>query len=155
MIIINGVPHFGSPQTGIEYIQRPSVYALIWDADQHIAVVKHRGAFFLPGGGIEPGETLLEALQRELLEETGYRATKATKCCQAVEYLQGISNSIYYCIHSTFFSVRLQTKISTSTEADHQLIWLKLESAIPRMQRACHRWAITSLKPGDRTNSTN
>lgn len=146
MIIIDSVPHFGTQQAGIEYIRRPSVYAIIQDADHQIAVVKHKGAFFLPGGGIEPGETPIEALQREITEETGYRTKDVAKRGEAIEYLQGVSEGEYYCIHSTFFMALLTTQVSTLTETDHQLIWMKPETAIPKMQRAGHKWAIESMK---------
>jgi len=149
MIIIDSVPHFGTQQAGIEYSQRPSVYAIIQDANYQIAVVKHKGAFFLPGGGIEPGETPIEALQRELIEETGYRTKDVVKRGEAVEYLQGVLEGEYYCIHSTFFIAQLQTQVSTLTEPDHQLIWIKPETAIPKMQRAGHKWAIESLKANE------
>ncbi|MFN2569207.1 MAG: NUDIX domain-containing protein [Candidatus Dormibacteria bacterium] len=43
--------------------------------DQRILLVQHekRGHryWLLPGGGVEPGETIMAALERELIEETG------------------------------------------------------------------------------------
>lgn len=146
MIIIDGIPHFGTRQTGIEYIPRPSVYAIIRDTNQKIAIVKHKGAFFLPGGGIEPREIPSRALQREVIEETGYQARDIEKCGEAVEYLQAVADGKYYRIHSTFFVAQLETEVSTSTEPDHQLIWMRPETAIQKLQRACHRWAIEALK---------
>jgi 8-oxo-dGTP pyrophosphatase MutT (NUDIX family) len=53
------------------------VRALVIDGEGRIFLVKHsyvRG-WHLPGGGVEPGETLVEALARELREEGNIEVT--------------------------------------------------------------------------------
>ncbi|MBI5135510.1 NUDIX domain-containing protein [Candidatus Uhrbacteria bacterium] len=49
---------------------RPSVYGVIIDNGK-ILLSKQWGGYDFPGGGVEIGETISQALQREVKEETG------------------------------------------------------------------------------------
>jgi 8-oxo-dGTP diphosphatase len=59
------------------YPDRPilAVSAVVWRAGRFVVVRRARppaqGVFTLPGGGVEAGETLKQAVERELREETG------------------------------------------------------------------------------------
>lgn len=70
------------------------VRGLLIDADRRVLLVKHTyiAGWHLPGGGVEPGETLLEALARELKEEAN------------VELLEPPS------LHGVFFNVRISRR---------------------------------------------
>ena len=58
-------------------VERDIVGGFIFSSDNRLLLGKNRsggvyeGSFVIPGGGIDEGETKIEALRREMLEETG------------------------------------------------------------------------------------
>lgn len=69
------IPRFGeTPLPGQKYIHRRGVYALL-PAGRKLLVtcqLEPGPDLQLPGGGIDPGESPVVALHREVLEETGW-----------------------------------------------------------------------------------
>ncbi|QHJ72108.1 NUDIX domain-containing protein [Planococcus halotolerans] len=53
-------------------IHRTAVRAIIIEEEKILMVRSRLGYYKLPGGGVEKGESLTEALVREVAEETGY-----------------------------------------------------------------------------------
>jgi 8-oxo-dGTP diphosphatase len=69
-------PRFGAPrEPDRRYRHRRGVYAVLWREGR--ILLTHQAEplpeFQLPGGGIDPGESPLQALHREVCEETGWR----------------------------------------------------------------------------------
>ncbi len=69
------IPVYGHPQKGRRYRLRPGAYAIL--PRDGALLLTHQSAprpeFQLPGGGIDPHESPLPALHREVMEETGWR----------------------------------------------------------------------------------
>jgi 8-oxo-dGTP diphosphatase len=69
---------------------RIRVGVLIW-RDGQVLLVRHekggRSYWLVPGGGVDPGETLEAAGARELIEETGYRVEigRLLLVCEAID----------------------------------------------------------------------
>lgn len=63
---------------GMRYTQRPGAYAVLLRGSD--VLLTHQAEpipeFQLPGGGIDPGESPLTALYREVMEETGWRIAR-------------------------------------------------------------------------------
>ncbi|SNS10050.1 NUDIX domain-containing protein [Antarctobacter heliothermus] len=72
-------PRFGKPpQMDRRYTLRPGAYAIL-PRDGRLLLTRQDAPcpeVQLPGGGIDPGENPLQALHREIFEETGWRIAR-------------------------------------------------------------------------------
>jgi 8-oxo-dGTP diphosphatase len=103
---INGDVHIVSKS---DLIQRSSVYAVIKEKDGGVLLVHDRTSdtkWDLPGGGIEAGEDVLQALSREVTEETTVRVIgDPAKICEFTEYFYDIDSQKGWESTRYFYSV--------------------------------------------------
>ncbi len=137
------IPIFGSPLSGLAYKDRPGAYALIQNERSEIAVVKTAVGYYLPGGGIEEGETAEGALARECWEECGFGIRVQRKCGSAVQYI--VAPEGPFRIIGDFFAVTVEGAHSAQTRGEHELLWLWPENAALNMQRPFEAWAIRNF----------
>lgn len=76
------IRRYGEPvKSGQPYKLRPGAYAVLARGDAML--VTHQAQpepeFQLPGGGIDPGESAIQALHREVFEETGWAISSVRK----------------------------------------------------------------------------
>lgn len=136
---------FGKKLKNIHYTQRPGAYAVIFK-DNKIATVKTPSGYFLPGGGIDPGEDPEKALKRECLEELGTTISIIKKLGTAQQYFQAPSNEKYYLSEATFYLAKFSGQTNDISEEDHSLIWLSLDEAKEYMFHEHQAWAIKETK---------
>jgi ADP-ribose pyrophosphatase YjhB (NUDIX family) len=124
----------------LRYEFRRAARALVFDKKGRIAIlsVPGKGYHKLPGGGVEEGEEVQRALEREVLEETGYGAEIRPQALGAVVECRDQDGllQLSYCYLADATGEPGETHL-TELEREHgfQLRWLSLEEAIGVLER--------------------
>ena len=138
---------FGKQQQGQSYIQRTGVYAVIlrFQGGQVAVIKNERGLYFLPGGGLEPGEDHTTCLERELREETGYQIHIGRYIGQAEQYhMSFLCQPILGIGH--FYFAKMQDKLHDPSEPG-ELVWLDPRQASQSLFLESQAWAVcTALR---------
>lgn len=133
------VPTFGEKLPGRRYVVRRAAYALIWSDDgAKVATVKTRRGHFLPGGGIEAGETDEIGVTREVREECARALAIDARIGEAVQFF-GASRG-WFEGHHVFFAGRFDG--GPAGTGEHELVWLEPARAKSLLFHASHAWAI-------------
>ncbi|MGE4132369.1 MAG: NUDIX domain-containing protein [Bdellovibrionales bacterium] len=142
------IPEFGEKQIDIKYVDRPGAYGVIEDENGRIALMRTSWGVFLPGGGINPGESELDGLAREIFEEMGARVHKASLFAKANQYLFSRHYQQYFRKMGSFYQVTLPgdpksiSKAPFRIEKDHELIWITHAQIKDSLSEGFQRWAL-------------
>lgn len=120
------------------YTERRAARAIVFDSEKKIALlhVTKKSYHKLPGGGIENGEEIKSALQRELLEEIGCAVENICELGIVEEYRNKFElHQISYCFTADLVGEKGQNQLEESEIADGFVpIWVTLEEAIKIME---------------------
>jgi len=121
------------------YRDRRGVYAIIVGADGCLLLVDESGELQLPGGGIEPGESALQALHREVMEETGWRIEPVRRFGAFQRYLWLPDDGYWARKIQSIYLARAVRPLAPPTEDWHQPLWMASEEAARRLDVAGDR----------------
>lgn len=121
-----------SVRADVRYQHRPSVYGVILHGDQIMLTYQSDPdpEIQLPGGGIDPGESALQALYRECLEETGWkiRIDRRLGAYQRYTYMNDYEFWAHKICH--IYLCRPVLKHHEPLEPFHHVIWTDIEGAL-------------------------
>jgi len=116
----------------ISYRLRPGAYAILVRNGR--VLLTHQAApnpeFQLPGGGIDPGEDILPALHREVLEETGWHIASCRRlgAYRRFTYMEEYGLWAEKLCH--VYTARPSLRVGHPTEVGHTAIWTTPENAV-------------------------
>ncbi len=130
------IMRFGrSPLKKQRYRLRPGVYALLPFGD-HVLVTfqkRPRPEYQLPGGGIDPGESSISALHREVWEETGWKIASPRRLGAFRRFTYMPEYDLWAEKLCTIYLARPVRALGPPPEPDHQAVWLPRQHAIEQL----------------------
>lgn len=135
-----------APKNGQRYQLRPGAYAILplngqllltYQGDPHFEIQ-------LPGGGIDPGESPVQALHREVFEETGWRIAHPRKLgtFRRFVYMPEYDKHAEKLCH--IFLARPVRPLGPPTEPDHFPLWMHPQDALQEIGPG-DAWFVTRL----------
>jgi 8-oxo-dGTP diphosphatase len=136
------IVEFGTRLPGRDYVDRPSVYGIVFDAQGRVLVVEEDDEYYLPGGGIDPGEDVEAGLRRELVEETGYAIEILGGVCSARQYAIDKASGRAWVKLCSFFTIRLVGESKGPSIATNHPHWVTVDEAVKLLKDEAHHWAV-------------
>ena len=124
---------FGEPvDPSRTYVERPGAYAVVRDGDD--VLVTEQAApereFQLPGGGTDPGESLIRALHRECLEEIGWRIQVQRRIGAYQRFVFMPEYDIWARKVCHIYLARPVLRLGPPSEPGHTAVWMPIPAAL-------------------------
>jgi len=110
------------------------VYAIILSGADML-LTEQNGDILLPGGGIDPGESVIAALHREVWEETGWRVAPVRRLGVFQRYTW-LHEEKYWCRKvAHIYLCHAVRRLGPPFEPDHTPLWTRAGLAIDLLQQ--------------------
>ena len=139
---------FGNPpRSGVRYIPRPGAYAILPKEGQLLLTFQENPVpeLQLPGGGIDPGESPLQALHREVFEETGWSISKPRRMGAFRRFVYMPEYDMWADKVCIIFVAKPVRRIDAPAEEGHVAVWSDPETASQNVGNPGDRYFIKSL----------
>jgi len=134
---VSAPPTFGTRLPHLAYRPRPGAYALVFDPAGRVAIVLEQEEWYLPGGGLEPGETHEQALAREIQEE----------CACGMRIESHLTDVIEHLVTRSGRALEVQARYyRASFVGEPSVHWLTPEEACVLVRRQGDAWAIRTAR---------
>ena len=120
------------PIEGRSYTLRAGAYAILPRKGQLLLTCQsdQKPDIQLPGGGIDPGESPLSALHREVIEETGWRISRPIRLGAFRRFTYMPEYDLWAEKLCHIYLAMPARRLSKPIEPDHQVLWLSPEDAV-------------------------
>lgn len=113
---------------GIAYRDRRGAYAII-TGPRGMLCVWQDGELQLPGGGIDPGESPVRALHREVMEETGWTIAAPRRIAAFQRYNYMPEYDLWARKVQAIYLARAALRVGPPSEPGHDPVWLPPQEA--------------------------
>ena len=132
---MNKIKYRNRPESEVHYEDRPGAYGMLIDDDNLIAVIRIDTSYFLPGGGIDDGESPESCLSREVKEELGISVLEYEAVGEAIEHIYSPTMRKHYKIHGYYFRITNHITMHAPIDTDHTVCWVDASDALLHLQR--------------------
>lgn len=131
----------GTKKDNVKYTKRDGVYVIIERNNDDKIAIATDGTWFFLGGGIERGETELEALRRELLEESGYSIKNIKYFDKITSWADGGKRGPLD-VTATFYIAEFDEKITELIEKTHKVLWVNASEYKDKLYHEYQRYIL-------------
>lgn len=146
------IRRFGStPDARQSYRRRPGAYALLPRDGRLLLTAQMAEAgpdLQLPGGGIDPGESPITALHREVFEETGWRIATPRRVGAFRRFAYMPEYDLWAEKICVIYVARPVRPMGPPREAGHTALWMQTDEAAARLGNSGDRHFAMRLALG-------
>ncbi len=137
--------------------RRKASRAIVKHGEKYLLIFSKYGDYKFPGGGVEKGETVEDALIREVQEETGYHVISDSikEYGKVFERRKGIEDDVME-MDSHYFLCEVEAEVGCRNldeyekEYDYRIVWMTLQEAIEKNRQVADYdncpWVIRDTK---------